>query len=536
MATAQGQEWYAARRSYPLVSSAAELAMYLRDVQRRGGGWEYCADAPCHNSTSKTSFVFKDTARGGLDIHCFACFDTAGSADQTFADIVEDALRIRINLEYADGRLRWDDNYQKPSNPIVRIDRNKRDVSVTHTPEKFSMRDLLYSSIWIPTVITEDNARIPLEFSYEGQQYGFAQSHKDKLAWCQLGSGQDTITRTDKRGKSRQVILLGWDTARACIDKGNELGANAIGLCLSGASETSALTDIGAIDFDYKPSGDADLDRVNVTWRNQVRSYLENVGCPVINSLSGNGFHALFRQNVGDDWLFEDREKVKALVPEKRQGAGIDFYPAGSKRLVNIIWQNITEPVSKMNIPYLRYEGGLDGMLFPDYDIRFGGAVQTPAQALSHLNTCNIHETPMPCEFCRNTVIGKCEYCQEVGQKLWDKVQGARRCQDEDACFSRHIAKAEIADQVESYEFAGTVWRQGEHSTGTCGYCDRVNQSLAAGVCWNETKCFTTPTYESPDDIDTLFLAYFKRIHREEGESIKDAIIRMWMAEGKPIV
>ena len=388
----------------------------------------------------------------------------------------------------------------------VSTQRNLRDVSVRYTPDNFTVRDLLYTKTWIPTVTTDTNARLPLEFTHEdGKRYGFAQSHKGFLQQCQSGIGDVSISR-GKLPRTRQVFLLGWDTAKACIEKGSALGANGIGLCLSGTREVPSITDVGVIDFDYKP--DTGEKQLNAIWRNEVRSRLIYLGMPIIPSMSGNGFHALFRTQESDDYLWEDRSLVKEVIPIKRKGAGIDFYPPGTKRLVNIVWEKIEEELLDASIPRISHDQ-FQGLLYPngEYD-----------------GSRTIHR-------------GKCELCQGVNVLL---DPDTRKCLYKDACKKRAI---EYINKQESLSEQGflenpdtTIWREGEASHGTCSLCERVNQPLRDGVCHNETKCYTPLTYERADDIDAVFLAYFKKVKSAEDQSLRDAIIEAWEADGRPLV
>ena len=86
----------------PLITDAAGLALYLRNVKRWGhNGYDWSADPPCHASSSgaASSFHFGDAAGGGVKVGCWA-----GCQGPGFVKRIEDALGIRLQIN-VDGKL-----------------------------------------------------------------------------------------------------------------------------------------------------------------------------------------------------------------------------------------------------------------------------------------------------------------------------------------------------------------------------------------------------------------------------------------------
>ena len=86
----------------PLITDAAGLAPYLRNVKRWGhNGYDWSADPPCHASSSgaASSFHFGDAAGGGVKVGCWA-----GCQGPGFVKRIEYALGIRLQIN-VDGKL-----------------------------------------------------------------------------------------------------------------------------------------------------------------------------------------------------------------------------------------------------------------------------------------------------------------------------------------------------------------------------------------------------------------------------------------------
>ena len=432
----QGSQWYNERKEFPIVSTAVEFSKYLNDVQERGSGWDYQADAPCHQSTSKSSFVFKDAHPSGLDIHCFAgCVDT-GSSYVTFVDNVEMALGVRINLRYHNGNLRWERKWKTYRERLMESSQHdrvltykSRNVRITETDDDYTLADLMMERVWIPTTITSTGARIPFEFQHRNKRYGFVQSNKD-MQLAQDGGG--VLERTNRRTQvTRSVNIIGWQPSAHATLRGKELGANSVGLVLSGDENVPARTDVGVVDFDLKEIDDNtdETTAKHLEWRNSVYAALSKLGCPIIKSRSGLGFHALWRQLPDEYTLWDDRNAVANLVPEKQIGAGIDFYPAGSRRLINIVMENITEEMKVMQIPRIPFAEFHD-ILRSNEELHQQRMFEQPKSKIE-VPHCWIHNSEVPCEPCEAAKIveGECQLCYRT-----TRITPKKQCVDLEAC------------------------------------------------------------------------------------------------------
>ena len=338
------------RLKLPLVSTADELAGYLTGVHpnpayqpNAANGYSDCtlaAEAPCHSSKSGRAFVFGDDGAGGVTIRCMAC--AGGGLYQR----VEEALGVRIQTRYSDGRLRWwaDDNPPEGATPRRRTGIKRTAAPPEHPPlnanplaDGYTVGDMLDSPRWLIA-----NGKKPATFRWRGARSGFRQSlplEDGGIAQCRTG-GADIEREDSRSGRRYTTRILGWGK-RDDVERLRELLAardeRAAGwdtaIALSGDAESPADA-LAILDFDYKPADDPD--GLGAKWRDAVKSRMAAAGCPIWDSTSGNGFHAVFgipADELGGGYAWQS-EPEPYPPSGRRHGVGIDMFAPGCKRLV----------------------------------------------------------------------------------------------------------------------------------------------------------------------------------------------------------
>ena len=333
------------RLKLPLVSNAFELAAHLGGVKPNPeyqpnavNGYSDCkwaADAPCHDSKSGRAFVFGDASSGGVTIRCMSC--SGGGLYQR----VEDALGVRIQMRRSDGSFRYWQNDKPPKTGDLMPKSLTKAPPPEHAPlnalplpDGYTLGDMFAAKRWFLA-----NGKKPATFKWKGTLWGFRQSLpiEDGGAAAARDGGVTTV-RERSDGSEYSVRILGWESlSRVEMLRAKRSEARGFGIGLALTGDETALADgaLAVVDFDYKP--DADSDGKGAAWRDAVKAALASFGCPIWDSTSGNGFHAVFgipEGELGGGWLWQS--EPEAYPQAMWHGARIDLFAAGCKRLVAI--------------------------------------------------------------------------------------------------------------------------------------------------------------------------------------------------------
>ena len=148
---------------------------------------------------------------------------------------------------------------------------------------------------------------------------------------CPVRAAADGCVANGRRANDRPTVYQPqMRYHQASRHAGTLPGADGVGLA-TGASESFLYHfPLAALDVDYKPG--ADPDGAGMRQRDAVRDTLEGLGCPILPSTSGNGFHALWLLADGD-CLACPREGIWRL-PEVLPGFGYDLYLPGARGLL----------------------------------------------------------------------------------------------------------------------------------------------------------------------------------------------------------
>ena len=295
-------EW-SEKRKLPLVSDAYGLAACLSGVKPNPAyqpnavnGYADCrwsADAPCHSSKSGRAFVFGDAPGGGVTVRCMAC---AGSG---LYNRVEEALGVRIQMRRTDGSFRYwiDDKPPKTgewvSKPIPKAPPPENSpLNALALPDGYTLGDLFAAKRWFLA-----NGKKPATFTLNGRRVGMRQSLPSEDGGAAAAKrGHVTTERTGSDGKPYSVRILGWGSLAQVEGLRSRLGwrgaSFGYALALTGDEDTPADGALAIVDFDYKPGDDPD--GLGAVWRDTVKASMASMGCPIWDSTSGNGFHAVF--------------------------------------------------------------------------------------------------------------------------------------------------------------------------------------------------------------------------------------------------
>ena len=329
----------------PLITDAAGLAPYLRNVRRLGyHGYDWSADPPCHASSSgmASSFHFGDAEGGGVKIGCWA-----GCQGPGFVKRIEEALGIRLQVN-VNGQLTHQ-SYRPGIRPSVR---SPRPVA----PKPPVLEYMVLPAIPAEGPITlEEWFAFPIWFGGAGNKG----SRKHVATWQQNGEtrtfrhskppeeGGVKLARYGGRLPDGQQVQP-WDSfeaIEALIAETRELRESERRPCVSfaGDDDTHYPKPIGCVDADFKP--DKDPDGIGAAFTAHVRQALIDAGCPMYSSTSGNGFHAIWRLEPWQDG------KLRAPVNDGRRfrawpsnatnlfhGARVEVFAPGDKRLV-ALWR-----------------------------------------------------------------------------------------------------------------------------------------------------------------------------------------------------
>ena len=224
--------------------------------------------------------------------------------------------------------------------------RPKRRSSVrfhgTQGAAALTLAQLREAKIWFA-----GKGKIAWQHELRGRVHGFRHSLKSADGGLQVArfGGDGWWDRPD--GRRVPITVYPWTDLpdlESRIAGYNARRRNAVEIqpcmALSGTSDIPHPNDVMVIDLDYSPS--EDLDVIGAAFRDGLAETLMIAGVPLFGSSSGNGWHALIREDA--DFLREARENGTEVrfprdAEEKIGGAAAELFPAGAKRHVVVRWE-----------------------------------------------------------------------------------------------------------------------------------------------------------------------------------------------------
>ena len=330
----------------PLITDAASLAPYLRNVKRWGhNGYDWSADPPCHASSSgaASSFHFGDAADGGVKVGCWA-----GCQGPGFVKRIEDALGIRLQINI-DGKV----TYQSSSRGMAPSVRQPRPVasnlpaldyeSLPATPAAgpVTLEDWFAARVWFVGAGTRGSGKHAATWQHNGATWTCRHSKQPEDGGLQLA-------RFGGRLPDGQQVQpwASFETIETLIAETPELRETERRPCVSfaGDDDTRSPLPVGCIDADFKPA--LDLNGIGAAFTAHVRQALIDAGCPVFSSTSGTGFHAPWiLAPWGDGKLrapVTGGKRFRAWPNDAKNpfyGARIEVFAPGDKKLV-ALWRS----------------------------------------------------------------------------------------------------------------------------------------------------------------------------------------------------
>ena len=329
----------------PLITNAAGLAPYLRNVKRWGhNGYDWSADPPCHASKSgaASSFHFGDAEGGGVKVGCWA-----GCQGPGFVKRIEESLGIRLQIN-VDGKLTHQ-SYRPGMRPSVRSPRPvaprppdlQYEVLPATTAEgPITLEDWFAGLFWFVGAGNKGSRKHCATWQQHGETRTFRHSKKPEEGGVKLARFGGQLP-----GGEQVQPWASFEAVEALIAETPELRESERRPCVSfaGDDDTHHPMPIGCVDADFKP--DKDTDGIGAAFTAHVRQGLIDAGCPVYSSTSYNGFHAVWRLD-----LWQDGQLRAPVIGGKRfrawpsdatkpwNGARVEVFAPGDKKLV-ALWR-----------------------------------------------------------------------------------------------------------------------------------------------------------------------------------------------------
>ena len=348
------------RSRRPRISKAETLAQALANVREDGRApYQYTADAPCHQSKNPgagDSFHFGNALGGGLVVSCWSCLKAGGAGSaREMVERIEDRLGCGLQVRWpGSGGLRYNYGAREVSAGNMRhmfgdaapAQGQGRSSPVrwfaTQGGETFTVQDLQETPVWLAGW----SAKKPWQQRRRDGQapYAFRQSLAPEDGNLVVARYGGDGTQRLPGGKVIPIRVRPWAPLAAILSGITRL-LNPAGifpvLALSGSTEHPSPLDVLVIDLDYAPG--SDTEGVGRAFRIALAETLVQAGAPMFRSTSGNGWHALVREDA--DFLREAQENGTEVRfpedPEENIGnsAFAEMFPAGTKRLVLLRWE-----------------------------------------------------------------------------------------------------------------------------------------------------------------------------------------------------
>ena len=329
----------------PLITNAAGLAPYLRNVKRWGhNGYDWSADPPCHASKSgaASSFHFGDAEGGGVKVGCWA-----GCQGPGFVKRIEESLGIQLQIN-VDGKLTHQ-SYRPGMHPSVRSPRpvaprppdlQYEVLPATPAEGPITLEDWFAGLFWFAGAGNKGSRKHVATWRHNGATWTFRHSKLPE-------EGGVNLARFGGRLPDGQRVhpWASFEAIEALIADTPELRESERRPCVSfaGDDDTHHPMPIGCVDADFKP--DKDTDGIGAAFTAHVRQGLIDAGCPVYSSTSWNGFHAIWRLEPWQDGKLRapvnGGRRFRAWPSDANQpfhGARVEVFAPGDKQLV-ALWR-----------------------------------------------------------------------------------------------------------------------------------------------------------------------------------------------------
>ena len=228
----------------------------------------------------------------------------------------------------------------------------------------YTIADLLNEPIWFV-----QSEKMPYQHRVDGGWAGYRHSLQEERGGVKTARYGGETTWTDPNEKSWRFLVYPHRTYHQIVDlipalpnpRGLKLRPS---ISLAGDARYPHLTDLVVVDFDYKPSLDAD--GAGARFRDRARSAMAAYRAPVYGSSSGNGFHGLCRMDP--TWIYSNRRQgTETRLPKNRKenisGGVAEIFPAGFRKHVVLRLENaVANHHPDLEIPIIS-EGGLWKML-----------------------------------------------------------------------------------------------------------------------------------------------------------------------------
>ena len=213
----------------------------------------------------------------------------------------------------------------------------------TQGPDTFTLKDLQETKIWFAGW-----GESAWQHKINGDVHGFRHSMKDADGGLRVARFGGNGWWDKPSGERVPIQVYPWATLadlEARMEAHNVRAARTrvpIRPCmaLSGTADIPHPQDVMVIYLDYSP--EEDPDGIGAAFRDSLAVRLARAGSPMFSSTSGNGWHALVRED--GDFLREAQEngtevRFPRKVEEKLGGAVAEMFPAGAKRHVVVRWE-----------------------------------------------------------------------------------------------------------------------------------------------------------------------------------------------------